>query len=235
VEIFKLYRDNRRIMMRGRQNVVFFALVLSISFFLCSTAFAGFFNNGSRRTYPTQGGEHTGLYVGSGLGLEVPTGPDKGGFSTGFGWAVRIGYQFIRNLAVELGYDQGIGNISQNGATGTWDFMELPYIDIKPIIPLSSASDLYFLVGIAYADNSASITNPNFTVTLGPDIGIDLGVGYEYYITNNWSLGGEVIYHYLTTTKLSVASTSLGVSITRSSSAADGSATSANFAFLYHF
>ncbi len=220
--------------MRGRQNVVFFALVLSISFCFCSTAFAGYYNR-SQGTYQAQGTDHAGLYVGAGLGLEIPTGPDKDGFATGYGWAIRVGYQFIRNLAVELGYNQGIGNISQNGTTGTWDFMELPYINIKPIIPLSSASDLYFLVGIAYADNTAAITNPSFTVTLGPDIGIDLGIGYEYYITNNWSLGGEVIYHYLASTKSSVTSSIPGVSITRPSSASDGSATSVNIAFLYHF
>lgn len=220
--------------MSGKQKMIF-TLFLSVILSFCSTAYAGY-NNGAAGSYPLQNANHSGLYLGGGLGLEVPTGPDKDGFSTGFGWAIRVGYQFIRNLAVELGYDQGIGNISQNGATGTWDFMELPFIDIKPIIPLSSASDLYFLIGVAYADNSAAITTPiNLTLTLGPDIGIDLGIGYEYYITSSWSLGGEIIYHYLASTKVSVTSSTPGVLITRPSSASDGSATSLNFAFLYHF
>ena len=222
--------------MQIQRKIVFFILVFSMSFYFYSTAFAGYYNNGSKGTYQIQQENHIGLYLGGGLGLEIPTGPDKDGFATGYGWAIMVGYQFIRNLAVELGYDQGIGSISQNGTTGTWDFMELPYINIKPIIPLSSASDLFFLVGVAYANDNDAITTPiNLTLTLGPDIGIDLGLGYEYYITNNWSLGGEVIYHYLTSTKISVASTSPGVTITRPSSALDGSATSVNFAFLYHF
>lgn len=174
---------------------------------------------------------HLGLYLGGGLGSELPVGDCTEGVLAGFGWAIRIGYQFMKYLAVELGYNQGVGSISNNGVTGIWSFVELPYLDIKPNIPLSSASDLYFLVGIADADNSVAWRNPNITYTLGPDIGADFGIGYEYYITNNWSLGGEIIYHYLASKK---ESQSPGGSITPHS-AQDGSATALNFVFLYHF
>ncbi len=191
-------------------------------------AYAGYYQPQQRYNQPVS---HRGLYLGGGLGVDIPTGPDQNGYSTGLGWSIRIGYQFIRNLGIELGYDQGVGSFSNQGATGTWSFLELPYLDLKPIIPLSLNSDLYFLAGVSYADNSISFSNPNTTFTLGPDFGFDLGLGYEYYITNNWSLGGELIYHHLTSTSVSL---SPGGSVTLPY-AMDGSATSVNFAFLYHF
>ena len=210
------------------KKTILLVAVTIIMIGLTVRAYAGYYQPQQRYN---QQASHRGLYLGGGLGVEVPTGPDQNGYSAGFGWAIRIGYQFIKNLAVELGYDQGVGSLSDQGVTGSWSFLELPYLDIKPIIPLSLNSDLYFLAGVSYADNSASVTNPSVTFTLGPDIGFDLGIGYEYYITNNWSLGGELIYHHLTSTS---ASASPGGSVTLPY-AVDGSATSVNFAFLYHF
>ena len=210
------------------KKIIISMAVTFIMIGLTVSAYAGYYQPQQRYNQQVS---HRGLYLGGGLGVEVPTGPDLDGFSTGVGWAVRIGYQFMKNLAIELGYNQGVGSFSYSGVTGTWSFLELPYLDIKPIIPLSSASDLYFLVGVSYADDNVAITNPSVTVTLGPNIGFDLGIGYEYYITHNWSLGGEIIYHNLTSTKLSA---SPGGSSTLPY-AENGSATSVNFAFLYHF
>ena len=215
--------------MNGKQKVVFFLFGLSLCF--SSTAFAGYHNNRSQETYQTPERNYTGLYLGGGLGSVLPVGDGTEGVIAGGGWAIRVGYQFMKNLAVELGYNQGVGSISNNGVTGIWSFVELPCLDIKPILPLSPASDLYLLLGITYADNSVAWKNPNITYTLGPDIGADLGIGYEYYISRTWSLGGEIIYHHLTSTKESI---SPGGSITLHSPQ-DGSATSLKFAFLYHF
>ncbi len=221
--------------MKKESKVAILVLILSMSLWLCSTAFANpysLYNTNSQKPYQAQDINHNGLYLGAGIGVEIPTGPDLDGFSTGGGWTIRIGYQFIRNLAVELGYHQGVGNASLNGVTGNWSFLEVPYLDVKPLIPLSSDSDLYFLVGITYVEDNAVISHPeSVTATLGPNIGFDLGVGYEHYIGAHWSLGGEVIYHNLTSTKYSL---SPGGSSTLPY-AENGSSTSINFAFLYHF
>ena len=215
--------------MSGRHKTVFFLLGLSLWF--SPAAFAGYHNNSSRETYRTPGLNRSGLYLGGGLGSVLPVGDGTEGVIAGGGWAIRIGYQFIQNLAVELGYNQGVGSISNNGVSGIWSFVELPCLDVKPILPLSSASAIYLLLGITYAENSVAWKNPDITYTLGPDIGADLGIGYEYYVSRNWSLGGEIIYHHLTSTKESI---SPGGPITLRSPQ-DGSATSLKFAFLYHF
>ena len=210
-------------------------LVLGVSLWSCLPASAreySFNKNPQYDTYGTQNINHNGLYLGAGMGLEIPTGPDLDGFATGAGWTFRIGYQFIRNLAIELGYHQSLGGFALSGASGNWSFLELPFFDVKPMIPLTVNSDLYFIVGVAYADDSLSVSSPvNVTITLGPSFGFDLGMGYEHYIGAHISLGGEVIYHNLTATNVS---SSLGGSSTLSS-AANGSSTSVNFAFLYHF
>ena len=215
--------------MSGRHKTVFFLLGLSLWF--SPAAFAGYHNNSSRETYRTPGHDRSGLYLGGGLGSVLPVGDGTEGVIAGGGWAIRIGYRFMENLAVELGYNQGVGSISNNGVTGIWSFVELPCLDVKPILPLSSASAIYLLLGITYAENSVAWKNPDITYTFGPDIGADLGMGYEYAVNYNWSLGGEIIYHHLTSTKESIRP---GGPITLRSPR-DGSATSLKFAFLYHF
>ncbi len=30
------------------------------------------------------------------------------------------------------------------------------------------------------------------------DLAINVGIGYDWYMSSNWSLGGELIYHYFT-------------------------------------
>ncbi len=222
---------HKRVERKGKQRIVCFVLILSLILSTPSAVFAGYDDSGSKSTYQNWESQSTGLYLGGGLGSVLPVGDGTEGVIAGGGWAIQIGYQFIKNLEVELGYNQGVGSISNNGVTGIWNFVELLCFDIKPIIPLSSAGDLYLLVGITYAENSVAWKRPNITNTLGPALGADSGIGYEYYMTHNWSLGGEIIYHHLTSTKESI---SPGGSITLHSPK-DGSATSLKFMALYHF
>lgn len=198
------------------------ATLLTVSFCMTPSVFAG---------------DHNGLYVGVGAGIDNPTGPNEDGYSLAPGWTIRGGYQFIDYLALELGYDQGIGRFSSpQNLNGSWSFMELPYLNVKPIIPLNKTNNIYFLIGGGYVNRvlQTSNVNPKMTYTANPNIGIDLGIGYEGYLTSYLSLGAEVIYHYFTYDKINVSGggTNTTVSLPISS---DGSTTSVNITLLYHY
>ncbi len=217
---------------RGFASEKWFILILS-------TLLIGFFSLPSAMAddlHQLYGVNHNGLYIGGGGGLEIPTGPDEDGFSTGIGGAFMIGYQFIKNLAAEIGINQGMGLYNSSGIPGTWSFADIFCFDIKPIIPLSSGSNLHFIVGIAYAGdlfgNTVTATNSSAIAQLGPGTGIDLGIGYEHYITNSsWSLGGEIIYHHVTSKQ---ATDNSGYSYILPYPE-NASATSINFTFIHHF
>lgn len=69
---------------------------------------------------------------------------------------------------------------------------------------------------------------------LGPDAAFNLGIGYEHYIGVHWSIGGEIIYHNFISEKGSIEQSGQTTSGTLPYPV-DGSVTSVNFAFLYHF
>ena len=147
-----------------------------------------------------------------------------------------FGYQFINNLAVETGINEGIGLYNSNGIAGSWAIADIFYLDIKPIISLSSGSNLHFIVGIAYAGdlfgNTVTATNSSAIAQLGPSTGFDFGIGYEHYITDSsWSLGAEVIYHYFTS-RMAMENSGLSIILPY---AENGSATAVNFTFIHHF
>ncbi len=214
-----------------RVSLIFILSFITMSAMLVSGASASY--RGYRVTAINE--DHTGFYLGTALGADLPTGPDEDGFSAGFGWTIRLGYQFIRNLAIELGYHQSVGVFSSQGIKGTWSFIQLPFIDLKPIIPLSPVSDLYFILGIANTGFARATSNLSSNGTSSSfATGFDLGIGYEGYVTNHISLGGELIYHNLTNNKFSVGGGGLSGTITTPYNL-NMSFTSLIFSFLYHF
>ncbi len=178
--------------------------------------------------------QRTGLYLGGSLGFDTPEGPDQQGMYTGVGWSFSVGYEFIPQLALELGYHQSVGDFSTYAANGTWTFFQIPYLHLKPMIPLPN-SNLYFIIGLGY-DGAQSTTNDlqyNITTSsYGP--GVDLGFGYEWYVTPNFTLGGETIYHYYSNNTFTVSGGGASGTVT-SPYEVNMSYTSWNFTLLYHF
>ncbi len=192
--------------------------------------------------------DHAGFYVGGTLGgVDIPTGRDENGISSGFNWTIKGGYQFSRNLAVETGYHLSVGmyNTPYSGQFGTqttegsWSFMEMqfpfPFIDLKPIIPLNSSSDLYFIAGVSYDLFQIVTSNLDNNITYSSTgLGYKAGIGYECYIMGHISLGGELIYHHFTHNRFTVRSNGTSETVTYPYNL-NMSFTSLNFVFLYHF
>ncbi|MGC8756798.1 MAG: hypothetical protein ACP5QW_09810, partial [bacterium] len=153
---------------------------------------------------------HTGLYIGVGLGVNIPQGPDTGDptmFSYAPAWEAKIGYDISRYFGIETGYEQGLGAMESNGA---WTYMELPYGNLKIHIPFDYQA-FSFIIGVSNAkwamvqgDSSTLskvLSGSSFTTTnklSANDLAINFGIGYDWYMSSDWSLGGELIYHYFT-------------------------------------
>ena len=152
---------------------------------------------------------HTGLYIGVGLGVNTPQGPDTGDpnmFSYAPSWEAKIGWDIVRYFGIEIGYEQGLGGMNN----GAWTYMELPYGNLKFHIPADN-SVFSFIVGVSNAQwamvqgDSSTLQNvlsgTSFTTTnklSANDVALNFGIGYDWYMSSNWSLGGELIYHYFT-------------------------------------
>ena len=152
---------------------------------------------------------HTGIYIGVGLGVNIPQGPDTADptmFSYAPSWEAKIGWDIVRNFGVEIGYEQGLGGMNN----GAWTYAELPYGNIKIHIPFDDQA-FSFILGISNAQwamvqgDSSTLQNvlsgTSFTTTnklSANDLAINFGIGYDWYMSSNWSLGGELIYHYFT-------------------------------------
>ena len=152
---------------------------------------------------------HTGLYIGVGLGVNTPQGPDTGDpnmFSYAPAWEAKIGWDIVRYFGIEIGYEQGLGGMNN----GAWTYMELPYGNLKFHIP-ANHSVFSFIVGVSNAQwamvqgDSSALSNilsgSSFTTTnklSANDVVLNFGIGYDWYMSSDWSLGGELIYHYFT-------------------------------------
>ena len=152
---------------------------------------------------------HTGLYIGVGLGVNTPQGPDTGDpnmFSYAPAWEAKIGWDIVRYFGIEIGYEQGLGGMNN----GAWTYVELPYGNLKIHLPFNDQV-FSFIVGVSNAQwsmvqgDSSTLQNvlsgTSFTTTnklSANDLAINVGIGYDWYMSSNWSLGGELIYHYFT-------------------------------------
>jgi len=131
----------------------------------------------------------------------APSSPDWTGFYAGgqLGWANVDtnspgvdGDDFIGGLVA--GYDYDFGNWVVGGGVD-YDFAD---------INLGGAADLEnvwraklrggYKIGNGLAYGTAGYAQAD-TDTLGSDDGYFVGAGYEHLITQNFSLGGEVLYH----------------------------------------
>jgi Outer membrane protein beta-barrel domain len=213
-----------------------FILTFAMFFFSVSRSHAGY-------DATTANNNHTGFYLGAGTGIDIPSGPDEDGYGAGISWTGRLGYQFIRNLAIEGSFHESLGSFNQQDNTspgapsvvGDWIFADLSFLDLKPIIPLNLRNNLYFIVGIAFDGFIYKTYNlsPNTTIS-SFGLGYDLGMGYEGYITNHISLGGELVYHNFTNNRFAMSSNGQNESVTTPYNI-NMSFTSLNFSFLYHF
>lgn len=206
-------------------NIIILTLVIFIS-----SASAGYLGNQTKQINKT---DHIGLYIGGGIGGELPTGPDEDGLLGGFGWTLKLGYQFIKNLALEIGYHQSVGSFSSLGVEGGWSFIQFPFLDLKPIIPMTSDSNLYFIIGIANTGCAQATSNLSPNVTSSSfGVGFDFGMGVEEYVTPNVTLSGEFIYHNFTNDKFHRSDISGTLT---SHYEINMSFSSVNFTVLYHF
>lgn len=191
--------------------------------------------------------KHTGFYFGGTLGgLDIPTGPDEDGYSLGFNWELRVGYQFLRYLAIEGNFHESSGSFNHvqyntlsgaQEANGLWYFIDGEVLDLKPIIPLSLRNNLYFIVGFSRAYFSSESSNLSSNVTISSHgIAYEIGMGFEGYVTNHISLGGELVYHNFINNTFTVDGAPVNGNIGDITTPYDlnMSFTSLNFVFLYH-
>lgn len=201
----------------------------------------------SRAAYDaaTANNKHTGFYLGGTLGgYDVPTGPDEDRYGLGFNWEFRLGYQFIRYLAVEGSYHQSVGSFTNRNyatssgtqsANGAWSFLEIAVLDIKPIIPLNRRNNLYFIAGFGPAAFVSKTSNLPSNISISSSgTAFDIGMGFEGYVTNHLSLGGELVYHNFTNNSFTVSGGPVSGDITTPYNL-NMSFTSLNFVCLYHF
>ncbi|MCM2563644.1 porin family protein [Lutimaribacter sp. EGI FJ00015] len=123
----------------------------------------------------------TGYYMGGQLGygdVEASTGPEGDGLIGG----------------LVAGYDYDFGNWVLGGGLD-YDFAD---IDLGGAATLESVARLKMRGGYKIGDGLAYATAGLAraeTDTLGNDNGYFVGLGYEHMITDQFSLGGEALYH----------------------------------------
>lgn len=138
------------------------------------------------QTAPSFGTDWTGGYVGVQLGYgDVDTngaGLDGDGAIGG----IHAGYRWdFGNYVVGAEIDYDITNIGLGGATGELDSVARAKLKAG----FDGGQVLYYgTLGAAYAD--ATVGGAGLS-----DSGYIVGAGVDYQLTNNWVLGGEVLYH----------------------------------------
>ncbi|WP_306115772.1 MULTISPECIES: outer membrane protein [unclassified Roseovarius] len=131
----------------------------------------------------------------------VASSPDWTGFYAGG----QIGYANVdTNVAgvdgdgliggIVGGYDWDLGNWVV-GVGADWDFADISLgaaADLEQVWRLKTRGGYKIGNGLAYA--TVGYANAD-TDNLGDDDGYFIGAGYEHLVTQNFSLGGEVLYH----------------------------------------
>lgn len=142
--------------------------------------------------------------MGLGIGGYIPVGPDRRSLSSGVCFPGKLGYQFTNYFALELPYDLESGNFSVNGANVLTNLRLIPYLDVKPILPIDSRDDLYALFGAGYYNMGLSINNQSQKV-LFDGIGYNIGIGYERYVLSGFFVfWGELQYNRIMSDKYPV-------------------------------
>lgn len=130
----------------------------------------------------------------------VSTSPDWTGFYAGG----QLGYGNVDTNVAGVDGDDVIGGIVGGydwdlgdwvvGVGADYDFADISVgtTDLENVWRLKARGGYKIGNGLAYA--TAGYANAD-TDTLGNDDGYFIGAGYEHLITQNFSLGGEVLYH----------------------------------------
>jgi len=138
------------------------------------------------------------------LGAAVPV-VDPGPDWTGFYGGAQLGYgdvdtsvpgvsgdDFIGGLT--LGYDYDLGDWVVGGALDyDWaDITLAPGASVENVFRAKLRGGYKIGDGLIYATGGYAEVQ---TDTLGDDDGYFIGAGYEHLIADNFSLGGEILYH----------------------------------------
>ncbi len=150
------------------------------------------------------------LSIGAGPGMALLEDPDvvdpipAHRFSFAPVVGIKIGYDITRYFGVELGYDQCLGFVSR----GAWTYRELPFGNLKINIPFHEQA-FSFILGASNARwsmgqgdsstirkvlySSSGITTNDLSAY---GLAIDFGVGYDTYVSSQWSCGAELLYRH---------------------------------------
>jgi len=133
--------------------------------------------------------------------LPVTTGPDWTGFYAG----AQLGYADIdTNVSgsngdviggLVAGYDLDLGNWVVGGGLD-YDFADISVAngaaDVESVFRAKLRGGYKLGDGLLYGTGGYAMAD---TDTLGSDDGYFIGAGYEHLVTENLSVGGEVLYH----------------------------------------
>ena len=133
--------------------------------------------------------------------LPVTTGPDWTGFYAG----AQLGYADIdTNVSgsngdviggLVAGYDFDLGNWVVGGGLD-YDFADISVAngaaDVESVFRAKLRGGYKLGNGLLYGTGGYAMAD---TDTLGSDDGYFIGAGYEHLVTENLSVGGEVLYH----------------------------------------
>ncbi|MEL6314360.1 MAG: outer membrane beta-barrel protein [Pseudomonadota bacterium] len=131
----------------------------------------------------------------------TPTGPDW----TGFYGGVQLGYADVdSNVAgvdgdgliggLIAGYDYDFGTFVL-GAGIDYDFADItltPGVDLENVLRVRLRGGVEVGNGLLYATGGYAEADAS---TLGSEDGYFIGAGYDYLITDQFSIGGEILYH----------------------------------------
>ncbi len=175
-------------------GIVYLVVSIFVVFVYNSTLFAGYLTRGPISE------NHNDFYIGSALSYYWPTGPDQVGYKMGSGLQIRVGYQFMKYLSVEIGSSSETGEFNSSGLHGDWTLSEPVDLVVKPILPISKWDNIYLVLGGGYGfyyDNMIN-TLPERIVDFNGFI-YSPGIGYERYLHDgHLSVSCALMYHYFT-------------------------------------
>ncbi|MBI5745738.1 MAG: outer membrane beta-barrel protein [Nitrospirae bacterium] len=176
--------------------VVFFFITTTVS------AKEGFYL-GLGLPYNTIDGDFKGNSVLSGHNDLIIIPDIDGAFGVGllFGYVTHYGFAPDQLFAIEGSFLLSVHDAEFQGQRGTVDY-SLVNFDLKYLFMTSKAIEPYLLIGISLAD--LTIENGAVSLTTGKEgdalltgVGLNLGIGLDYYLTKNISLGTGVIYRII--------------------------------------
>ncbi|TAK00849.1 MAG: hypothetical protein EPO39_15250 [Candidatus Manganitrophaceae bacterium] len=176
-------------------------------------------------------GAKSGLYVGADLVFNVPEQDLQGDFADvdpGAGFDVKLGYRFSIPLAIEVewgGTGHKVGDVDAGIGFLVIDLRYFPFVfSDRPLYP-------YVRVGVGgYALVIDNLRDPSgrrddLKLTGG---GVDVGVGFDYFLTPEVTLGVEITQRFVKYDDLDYLDAKLVEDV-------KGAMTSLNGGLQYHF